>query len=322
MTQQTPAGGPDTASTAADPSAERGPALARLLGLAAAAFALIIYIVDFFADTPVTSGIVGVLIIGGGLLAATAALPKITGVLAPAAVAVVTGTLLILQAIAAGASNATTIIALVLAFLQSVAAVGAVLLATGVVAPPAPRPRQPQGYGQPGYGYGPQGYGQPGYGQPGQQQAYPGYGQQQGYGQAGQQQAYPGYGQQQPGYGQQQPGYGQQQPAGQQSVGQAQQPAWGQPSAASQPAEQTAQAPAWYSGTTEHTAPPAATDPGAAYRAESANTPPVGQPSSGPESPSADAAAAESAAEPVNGGTDGHERTTRFIKPGERSSSE
>ena len=313
MTQQPPAGSPDPASTTGATPAERGPALARLLGLIAAGLGLIIYIVDFFADSPVLLSVAGALVIGGGLLAAAGALPKVTGVYAPAAVAAVTGTLLLLQAVAAGASSTTTIISLILAFLESVVAVGAVLLATGVVTAPAPRPRQPQGYGQQGYG----GYGQPGYGQQGYgQQAYPGYGQQQSY---GQQQPYPGYGQQQ-GYGQQsagQPGFGQQlsgqQLSGQQAVGQPQ-PAWGQP--APQQPEQTGQSP-WYSGAPESQGGSPASGDQTGYRSESASTPPVGHPAAsvpdtGPNKTVEEAAGVEG---------DGHERTTRFIKPGERSSS-
>ncbi|MBJ8344103.1 DUF5336 domain-containing protein [Antrihabitans sp. YC2-6] len=88
-----------------------------------------------------------------------------------------------------------------LGLVQVIAAVGIVLLDSGIVKPPAPRPAY-NGYGQPGGGYGgPQGYGQAP--------------QQGGYGQAPQQ---GGYGQppQQGGYGQppQQGGYGQQPPAG------------------------------------------------------------------------------------------------------------
>lgn len=304
MTQQPPIGAP----TAADASAGRGPAQARLLGLVAAGLGLVGYVVAFFSSTPLTLGVIGALLVGGGLLAGAAALPKITGVLAPAAVAIVTGTLLTLQAVVGGASNTTTIISLVLAFLQSVAAVGAVLLATGVVAAAVPRPRRPHGHGQPGYGYGPQGYGQPGYGQ---QQAYPGH---------GQQQPYPGYGQQ-PGYGQPGPG---QQPTGQQAVGPppAQQPSWGQPGpVAHAAAEPSRQAPDWYPG-----APAENTGTGghvAAHRAESVNTPPVGQatsPAAAPETPPA----AHASENPVDTGdeTDGHERTTRFVKPGERSATD
>lgn len=290
---------------------ERGPAMARLFGLVAAGIGLIIYIIGLFVDVPVTGDFIGLLLVGGGLLAATAALPKITGVLAPAAVAVVTGTLMLLQRITVGDTSATTVISFVLAFLQAVAAVGAVLLDTGTVAPPTPRPRQPQGYGQGGYGGGygqQQGYGPSGYGQ---QQGHPGYGQQQ----------QGGYGQQQPGYGQQQgyQGYGQQ-PTGQQPVGQptVQQSGWGQQQNPATPqAEPSGQNSGWYSGSTEQHTPAATpvptTDQVAAYRAEGAATPPVGeQASSSDTTPNVEPATSSE--------TDGHERTTRFIKPGDRSS--
>jgi hypothetical protein len=119
--------------------------------------------------------------------------------------------------VASGGASGIVFAALAVAFLVTIAAVGALLLDTGLVKLPEPRPTPPPGYGQPsGYGQYPPGYGQQGgYGQYGQ----PGYGQQGyaqqpgGYGQPGQYGAQPGYGQQQPGY--QQSGYGQQQSQGQ-----------------------------------------------------------------------------------------------------------
>jgi hypothetical protein len=160
------------------------------------------------------------LVIGGGFLAGAAVLPKSGRVLVPAAVISTTGALQFLVFAIANGASGILIAAVIVAFLVAVAVVGAMLLDTGLIKAPAPRPTPPPGYGQPaGYGQYPQGYGQQG-----------GYGGQypQGYGQQGYGQQPPGYGQQpQPGqYGQ--PGYGQQPgypPAG---YGQQPQGGWGQ----------------------------------------------------------------------------------------------
>ncbi|WP_281689095.1 DUF5336 domain-containing protein [Pseudonocardia thermophila] len=293
MTQQTPSGSPDPANTPGEANADRGPALARLLGLAAAGVALIIYLVDFFATTPLSVTLPGLMLLGGGLLAGTLALPRVSGVLVPAAVAVITGTLQMLQIVVAGSSGATSIIVLVLALLEAALVVGALLLATGAVNAPAPRPARPAA------GYGPQPpFGQPGYGQqPGFGQQFPGYGQQPGF---GQQQPYGGYGQ--AAYGQQ-AGYG----APQQAPNPwAQQPAQQQP--APQQPEQTQQSSgAWYSDVTE--VRPVAS----AGSSDSTSTPPVGQPAAAQEG------APVQEQPPVD--ADQQDQTTRFIKPSERSSS-
>jgi Family of unknown function (DUF5336) len=236
-----PASSSEPASTASEePQLAPGPA--RLLVLATAGLGVVIYVLGF-VETGLSGSLIGFLLLGGGLLAGAALLPKVGRVLVPAAVTVVTGTLFLLQAVAQGGASTTAIIALLLAFLQAVAVIGAVLLDAGLVKAPAPRPRAEQGYGQPGgYGQYPPGYGQPGgYGQYGPQQ---GYGQQQGYGAPGYgQPGQPGqYGQQQPGYGQ--PGYGapggfgQQQPQG----------SWAQTEPGARPA---GAAPSWYGGGSE-----------------------------------------------------------------------
>jgi hypothetical protein len=203
-----------------------------LLVLAAAGLGVVLYLLGF-VEAGLSGSFLGFLLLGGGLLAGAALLPKAGRVLVPATVIVLTGALFLLQAVAQGGASSTAIIALVLALLQAVAALGAVLLDAGLVKAPAPRPREPQGYGQQGgYGQYPPGYGQPGgYGQYGGQPGYgqPGYGGP-GYGQPGQ------YGQQ-PGYGQ--PGYGA--PGG---YGQQQQP-WGQ----AEPGARSASGPpSWYGG--------------------------------------------------------------------------
>ncbi|OZM80608.1 DUF5336 domain-containing protein [Pseudonocardia sp. MH-G8] len=233
----------DTSSSGTPSASESqlAPGPARLLALVTAGLGLVIYLIGFL-DLGLATTFIGVLLVGGGLLAGSTLLPKVGRVLVPSAVMVTTGTLLFLQMVTSGSSPTPVIIALVLAFLQTVAVIGAVLLDAGLVKAPAPRASTPPGYGQPGgYGQYPPGYGQqPGYGQ------YPqGYGQQPGYGAA------PGYGQPgqygQPGYGQQ--GYGA--PAG---YGQQQQAPWGQAPAPAQGQGQSesggrpAGTPSWYGG--------------------------------------------------------------------------
>ncbi|GAA2569264.1 DUF5336 domain-containing protein [Pseudonocardia hydrocarbonoxydans] len=191
MTQQ-----PESNSTAATSTTDHQlrPGPARLLALGAAALVVVIYLLGFFDEFTFTGSLAGALVIGGGLLAGAAVLPKVGRVLVPAVVLLFTGTLQLLQAVTSsagqdfgGGPSALLVVGLVLAFVASGLAAGAMLMDAGVLKAPAHRPATPPGYGGQQYG----GYGQqpPGYG--GQQ--YGGYGQQPGYG--------PGYGQQQPGYG-------------------------------------------------------------------------------------------------------------------------
>ncbi len=181
----------------------------------------------FESSTPVTA--LGLLLFGG-ILAGLGLLPKQDwkGVSAAAALAGFLTLLFVSFSLPEGPSLAWgAYIVLVLALVQTAAAVGAVLFDLGIIKEPPPRPAAQSGFGQSGPGYGqlaqgygqqqpPQGYGQQqppqGYGQPPQgyqQQPPQGYGQpQQGY------QPPQGYGQQQPpqGYGQPQQGYQQQPP--------------------------------------------------------------------------------------------------------------
>ena len=266
MTQQPQAAEPPSAAVPAEPpQASAGPT--RQLALVSAGLGIVIYLLGFFDGPDLATGVIGPLLLGGGLLAGATVLPKAGRVLLPGAVAVTVGMLLLLQGVAAGGASTTAVVALVLAFLQAVAGVGAVLLDTGIITAPAPRPKAtpapayggyPQGYGQqPGYGAQPPPYGQAPYGQPG-------YGAQPPYGQ-------PGYGAQ-PGYGQPVPAQPQEQPSRAQPTGgesahaapahaapaqHHDQPAWAQPPGAgtAQPgwapqaaAEPDRSATPWYAG--------------------------------------------------------------------------
>ncbi len=155
----------------------------RILALTTAALGLVVYLLGFLDEVVLSTLLAGPLLVGGALLTGAAVLPRAGRLLVPAAVAVTTGALLLLQLVASGGAPAIAVIALILAILEAAAAVGAVLLQTGVVSASALRsttpkgqpPRQPAQAGPPP-GYGPSG----GYGQFG---APPmGYGRQQGYG--------------------------------------------------------------------------------------------------------------------------------------------
>lgn len=271
----------ESSTGAAQDGPQLAPGPARMLVLGAAGLALVIYVLGF-VELGLSNSLMGFLLLGGGLLAGTAVLPRAGRVLVPAAVAVVTGTLQLLQAALGGEASTTLIVILVLAFLESVAVIGAVLLDAGLVKAPARRPSAVPGYGQPGgYGQYPPGYGQPGgYGQYGAPQGYgqPGYGAS-GYGQPGQ------YGQQgygQPGYGT--PGYGQQ-PQG----------AWGQ----------TPGAPSWYGG-------------GAASGGDTPSAPGTPLASGAPASSGASAEPTTAIQQPSGRSESGDSEQTSFIKPGDR----
>jgi hypothetical protein len=111
------------------------------LALVAGGLGLVGYLLGFVDDSALGGSLIGALLLGGGLLAGSVALPAAgTRVLVPAAVTTVTGALLLLQAVVGGADSAVAIGALVLALLQAAAAGGAALMHAGVVR--APRPRQ------------------------------------------------------------------------------------------------------------------------------------------------------------------------------------
>jgi hypothetical protein len=310
---------------AADAPLAPGPA--RLLTLVAAGLALVIYLLGFFDNLGgFASSIVAPLLVGGGLLAGAALLPKAGRVLVPAAVVVTTGTLLLLQLVTLGVPSTTVVVALVLAFLEAVAVIGAVLLDAGLVKAPAPRSRPAPGHPQQGYGgqYPPQGYPQQ---QGGYQQQYgPGQG---GYGQQGYG-GQPGYGQQAP-YGAQQPGYGQQGYGGQPAYGQPPaQGGWGQQAAPGQPdpGARPAAAPNWYGGapadaTADTPSPgtplasgaPGASDVTAAYpQGEAAPAQPGWQ-----ESVEGRHEQRDAPQNPDEGRGGGGGEQTRFIQPGDRS---
>ncbi|MCW2653779.1 MAG: hypothetical protein JWR32_4755 [Mycobacterium sp.] len=120
------------------------------------------------------------------LLAAVALLPKQRNYTAIVAVIAVLGFLLAISELVTKPSFLSVgwalIVIVIVAGLQAVAAVGALLLDAGIVTPPAPRPKYDQYpqyggyYGQPGQQPGPQQHGPPSQQTPGQRPAYPQYG--------------------------------------------------------------------------------------------------------------------------------------------------
>jgi Family of unknown function (DUF5336) len=168
----------DSRSAAAPADADRprsGPVAE--LALVAAGLGLVVYLLGFVDDFGLGRSVVGPLLLGGGLLAGSVALPTVrAGVLAPAAAAIVTGALFLLQTVVGGTDSPVAVGALVLGLLEAAAAGVAALLHAGVLRAPKPRPKpKPKTAAAPPYaGYPPQ----PGYPQfPGQQfagQQFPG----------------------------------------------------------------------------------------------------------------------------------------------------
>ncbi|MGH3905920.1 MAG: DUF5336 domain-containing protein [Pseudonocardiaceae bacterium] len=176
-----------------------GLGLSQILAIASGGLGLVIYFLSF---TDGAGGylrdLFGVLLLGGGLLAASSALPKASATLVPATVSVLSGALFLLVAVAkgptflelpgaAGETPALAVVAVILALLESAACVAAVLLQAGVVkmatSRPSPFPQrswappQPGGYHGPpqgGYQGVPGGYPGPGGGYPGPGGGYPG----------------------------------------------------------------------------------------------------------------------------------------------------
>ncbi len=184
MTEQPPGSGPGP-PFGADPgpsAIERpGPAgerqesgAARVLALLTAGLGLAVYQLGFVGDVSVTGTFSGPMLVAGGLLAGSAVLPQVGRVLGPAAVLVVTGTLLLLQLVIGLGWPRVLIVALVLAVLQTAAVLGALLLDSGVLAGRPDRrtsgPPNPGSY--PGYpaggaaGVGRGQLGSPGYARP------------------------------------------------------------------------------------------------------------------------------------------------------------
>jgi len=127
------------------------------LALVAAGLGLVVYFLAFVDDVGPTSSPIVPLLLGGGLLAGSVAVPTVSvRMLAPAAVLAVTGALLLLHAVVTGRNSAIVVGGLVLALLEAGAAVGAVLLHAGVVHARRPKPAPtaagtPQQAGYPGF---------------------------------------------------------------------------------------------------------------------------------------------------------------------------
>jgi hypothetical protein len=127
------------------------PPLARALVLVAAALAMVIYLLGFVGEVSVTSSFGGPLLVGGGLLAGVAVLPRVGRVLAPAAVLTGTGALFLLQLAIGIGWPPVVLVATVLALAEAAAVVGALLLDNGLAAGrPAPYPPG-AGLGAPGH---------------------------------------------------------------------------------------------------------------------------------------------------------------------------
>jgi len=182
---QQPSGSYAGAGQPATPDFAKEPAESKLplyLGFAVVGLGLAAYFASFGPGGAVQAGGAALL---AGLLAAVGLLPKARPHLGVITAISVLGFLLAISSTVNAPDNGSTPwglwLVLAFTFLQAAAAVGAVLLESGVITMPPPRPKYDpyqQQYGQ--YGqqqYGQQQYGQqPYYGQPGQpsQQAQPG----------------------------------------------------------------------------------------------------------------------------------------------------
>jgi hypothetical protein len=108
------------------------PGAARALVLVAGALGLVIYLLGFVGEVSVTSSFGGPLVVGGGLLAGVAVLPRVGRVLAPAAVLTGTGALFLLQLAIGIGWPPVVLVATGLAFVETAAVVGALLLDNGL----------------------------------------------------------------------------------------------------------------------------------------------------------------------------------------------
>lgn len=168
---------------AAPPPAHRagpggGSDLGHTLGLVAAGLGLLIYACSF-ADSAagVANGLILPLLLAGGLLAGTVALPQAPNLRLPAALLVAVGVLVLLLAVVKNEIGAMVVVILLAGLLQLAACVVALLMDHGLVKlgsrggrvqPGGWNPQSgslpQQGYGGPqqqGYGGGPQQFGQP-----------------------------------------------------------------------------------------------------------------------------------------------------------------
>jgi hypothetical protein len=163
---ETPAAGSRPSSTGPVKESQSGPVAE--LGLVAAGLGLVIYLISFVADLGGSTAPALPLLLGGGLLAGTVALPTVNGrVLAPAAVLTTTGALLLLRTVVDDGGGALVAGALVLGLLEAGATVGATLMQAGVVRsrpPKAPKASAASAFA--GYPGGPQFPGQQYPGQP------------------------------------------------------------------------------------------------------------------------------------------------------------
>ncbi|MGH3913709.1 MAG: DUF5336 domain-containing protein [Pseudonocardiaceae bacterium] len=162
-------GQPPAAPQPGSTSPSGGLDLGKILALATGGLGLVLYFLSFADDAGTyLRGLMGVLLLGGGLLAAASVLPKAPATLLPATVMVITGTLFLLIDVAKGPFLLSTsgvtvpglaIVALILAFLESASGVLALLVTAGLVnlnsrSGPFPQrswePQQPGGYPGPG----------------------------------------------------------------------------------------------------------------------------------------------------------------------------
>ncbi len=165
---------------------DAGLGLGNAFAIIAGGLGVIIYILSFADDASgyLRAGLLGIMLLGGGLLAAASALPQAPATVVPATVLVVTATLFLFIDVVknpvvflptVGTVNTPTVavVALIVALVEAGACVAALLAESGLLkAAPRPSPYQQQSSGprQPG-GHPsppPDQYGQPGqYGLPG-----------------------------------------------------------------------------------------------------------------------------------------------------------
>jgi hypothetical protein len=147
------------------PAAPAAPAgenpLSTYLLAGVAALGVLSYLLSYALETKAIVGLSVPLALTAGLLAGVGVLPKHKNVTGVAAVLSAVAFLLVLSAVVSGDSEWAIYVILGLTLVQTGVAIWALLLESGVIAPPAPRPQfepQPPQYGQ--YGGPSQYYGQ------------------------------------------------------------------------------------------------------------------------------------------------------------------